>query len=330
MRKFGVLVILGAVLVGALVLGGCGFTRWAIHKWGETQYMSYHIDARNLALYTYPRARFDYTAEGIDAALAAVGGRATAAGERLVIFIHGRGKHPEKAFGDHPEIGRDILGQMTTYYRSAVLMLNWPSWLGPSGYPSLNARETGPHLKLLFDGVRRYRAARGGEGQTPVNLFVHSMGNQVLASFMEGYGGAFGGDDVLFDTLILNAPDAQLKDHRRWVEKIDFAGRIYVLVNSGKDRMLQLSGYLQANARLGRQLVHDDDRPEPLAANAAYVDLVKLGVNHDYFYGEKRPAPLLEFYRRALWGRSGGGADPLETPGLSPGGRARLHRLSSP
>jgi len=90
--------------------------------------------------------------------------------------------------------------------------------------------------------------------------------------------------------------------------------------------MLQLSGYLQANARLGRQLVHDDDQIEPLAANAAYVDLVKLGVNHDYFYGEKRPTALLEFYNRALWGT----ADPLETPGIAPGGRERLYLLRQP
>lgn len=330
MRKFLTLVVVGVLLVGVLVLGGCTLTRWAIHKWGETQYMSYHIDARNLALYTYPRAKFDYTAEGIDAALASLGGRAVAAGQPLTIFIHGRGKHPEKAFGDHPRIGRDILGQMTDYYQSTVLMVNWPSWLGPSGYPSLNARDTGPHLKLLFQGVRRYRAAIGGAEHPPINLFVHSMGNQVLASFLEAYGGEFGGNDALFDTLILNAPDAELRDHRSWVERIDFAARIYLLVNSGKDRMLQLSGYLQDNARLGRQLVHDDDRPEPLASNAAYVDLVKLGVNHDYFYGEKRPAPLLEFYRRALWGTVGSGADPLETPGISPGGRERLYRLSNP
>jgi esterase/lipase superfamily enzyme len=315
-----------AVLVGGLVLGGCRLTRWAIHKYGETQYMSYQIDARNLALYTFPRARFEYSVEDIDAALAAVGGRAAAAKQPLVIFIHGRGKHPEKAFGDHPQIGRDILGQMTDYYQAAVLMVHWPSWLGPSGYPSLNARETGPHLQLLFDGMRRYRETRRGDKSPPVTLFVHSMGNQVLASFLETYGGEFQGKAPLFDTLILNAPDADLKDHHHWVERIDFAARIYVLVNSGKDRMLQLSGYLQANARLGRQLVHDDDTPEPLAVNAEYVDLIKLGVNHDYFYGEALPEALVDFYRRAF----SSGADPMKTPGMTPGPYPRLYLLQSP
>lgn len=326
MRKLWVLAAMGTLLVGALVLAGCGFTRWAIHKWGETQYMSYQIDGRNLALYTYPRARFGYTAKGIDAALAAVGGRAAAAKQPLVIFIHGRGKHPEKAFGDHPQIGRDILGQMTDYYEAAVLMVHWPSWLGPSGYPSLNARETGPHLQLLFEGMRRYRETRRGDKSSSVTLFVHSMGNQVLASFLETYGGEFQGKAPLFDTLILNAPDTELKDHHHWVEKIDFAGRIYALVNSGKDRMLQLSGYLQANTRLGRQLVYEDDTPEPLAVNATYVDLTKLGVNHDYFYGEALPKALVDFYRRAFTSR----ADPMKTPGMTPGPYPRLYLLLSP
>jgi esterase/lipase superfamily enzyme len=157
----------------------------------------------------------------------------------------------------------------------------------------------------------------------PVTLFVHSMGNQVLASFIENYAGEFGGADAPFDTLLLNAPDADLEQHRHWVERCDFAARIYILVNTGKDRMLQLSAYLLGRPRLGRQLVHDDERAEPLATNAAYVDLVHLGVNHDYFYGEALPPNLIEFYRRAF----SGAADPLETPGMKAGSRHRLYVL---
>ena len=185
------------VLLIGFTLGGCGFTRWAIHKWGEPQYLSYHIDARNLAIYGYPRQRFDYMAQGIDAALALAGERAARPERPLVVFLHGRGKYPEKAFGDHPEIGLDILGQMASLYQVEVLMLNWPAWLDIMGYPSLNARETGPHLQLLFERIRYYRSAQGPAGARPVHLFVHSMGNQVLASYMETYTGEFAGTGPL-------------------------------------------------------------------------------------------------------------------------------------
>jgi esterase/lipase superfamily enzyme len=329
MRRRWLLVLLAAALVGAFIIGGCGLTRWAIHKWGEPQYMSYRIDARNLSVYAYPRRRFAYSKEGIDAALNLAGGRAAAAGRPLVIFLHGRGKHPAKAFGDDPEIGRDILRQMTAYYGVEVLMLHWPSWLDVAGYPSLNAEEAGPCLDLFFERVRRYREALGEDGARPITLFVHSMGNQVLASYIEAHAGASQeGEPIqwrgpLFDTLILNAPDVDLTDHRHWVERIDLADRIFILVNSGKDPMLQLSTYLLGVPRLGRRLTHPDGHPEPLAANAEYVDLVALGVKHDYFYGEALPPVLVEFYRRAF--RIS--ADPLDTPGMKAGDRDRLYLL---
>lgn len=332
MQRRWPVVILGALLVGAFIIGGCGLTRWAIHKWGEPQYMSYRIDARNLSVYAYPRQRFAYTAGGIDAALHLAGGRAAAAGRGLVIFLHGRGKHPEKAYGDDPEIGRDIFGQMTALYDVEVLMLHWPSWLDVAGYPSLNAKEAGPHLDLFFERLKRYRQAQGEDGARPVTLFVHSMGNQVLASYIETFAGdSHGGGSLqrgrsLFDTLILNASDVNLTDHHLWVERVDLAERIFILVNSGKDPMLKMSTYLLDKPRLGHQLIHPDGHREPLATNADYVDLVELGVKHDYFYGKALPPVLVEFYRRALR-RS---ADPLDTPGMRAGDRDRLHMLKRP
>ncbi|MDJ0782628.1 MAG: alpha/beta hydrolase [Desulfosarcinaceae bacterium] len=322
-RRWG-LAILVAALVGALLLGGCGLTRWAIHRWGEPQFMSYRIDARNLALCTTPRDQFAFTAEGIAAALERVGGSAVAARQPLILFIHGRGKHPDKAYGDHPEIGRDILAQMATEYRAAVLMLHWPSWLGPAGYPSLNARETGPHLARLFDALARYRAGRNrADRPSRIHLLVHSMGNQVLASYMAAYDHRFGEGPPLFDSLILNAPDVALADHRHWVDAIDFSDRIYILLNSGRDQLLKLSTYLLGTPRLGRQLQHADGRREPLAEKAVYLDLTAIGVNHDYFYGRERPAALVELYRRIF----SGSAPPLETPGLTPGDLPRTYRL---
>jgi esterase/lipase superfamily enzyme len=332
MRRRWIVVSLGTLLAGVLIIGGCGLRRWAVHKWGEPQYMSYRIDARNLSVYAYPRQQFAFTSDGIDAALNEAGGRAASAGRGLVIFLHGRGKHPEKAYGDDSEIGRDILGQMTTIYDVEVLMLHWPSWLDVAGYPSLNAKEAGPFLSLFFERLMRYRESSGGSSAHPITLFVHSMGNQVFSSYIATHAGASQGSGPLqgrrslFDTLILNAPDVDLKDHRLWVERVDLAERIFILVNSGKDPMLQLSDYLLGMPRLGRQLTHPDGHREPLASNADYVDLVELGVKHDYFYGETLPPVLMEFYRRALRKLE----NPLDTPGMRAGDRDRLHILMRP
>ena len=326
MRACWLVTMLGMILVGLFFLEGCGLSGWAIRKWGEPQYQSYQIDARNLAVFTHPRQRFDYTAQGIDAALSLAGDRAASTDRPLIVFIHGRGKHPEKAFGDDPETGLDILVQMRTRYSAEVLMVHWPSWLDVMGYPSLNAREAGPHLQLLFERLYHFRDTGGAAGTRPLTLFVHSMGNQLLSSYMEDYPGNAHGRQPLFETLILNAPDVDLEDHGQWVERIDFVGRIFILLNTDKDRLLQLSSYLWQKPRLGRQLHHADHRPEPLAKNADYVDLVHLGVNHDYFYGETLPPSLVEFYRRAI----STSADPLGTPGLSAGDRDRLHLLRAP
>lgn len=317
-----------AALFAVLYVSGCGPPKWVIQKWGEDQYMSYRIDARNLSLFTYPRMSYPYTPEGVRTAVSRTYETILSkkGPKSLVVFIHGRGKYPEKAYGTDRQDGQDILRRIESEYGAKVLMFHWPSWLAPWGYPSRNAEESGAHLRPLLDALCRYRQqnpAKAGEVKT--TLLIHSMGAQVLKRFLTGYDGGFASGPPLFDSVVLNAPDVDLVGHRNWLDRIDFARDVYVTVNPGRDELLKFSYYLLGTPRLGRSLTREDGTAESLAGRAAYVDVSAAGVNHDYYIGRGRPENLAAFYRNVIGNT---GVDPLKGPGVSETDRPRVYTVS--
>lgn len=278
--------------------------------------MSYRIDSRNLALLTYPKKSYGFEPEGIRQAVSDVH-EAILSEDRtkhLVVFIHGRGKFPEKAFGDDYAVGEDILHRIESEYPAKVLMVHWPSWLTPWGYPSKNAIESGAHLMPIFAELRRYRQEHPQRtAAIKTTLLVHSMGARVLESFLTSYDGGLAADPPIFDSIVLNAPDVDLVGHRRWLDRVDFAGAVYVTVNPGNDELLKFSEYLTGRPRLGRSLMREDGAAEPLSDCAVYVDVSATGVNHDYFIGTERRENLVWFYRNVI-GRTG--TNPLEGEGV--------------
>jgi hypothetical protein len=129
--------LFSAALLAAVILWGCVIPRWAVEKWGEDQYMSYRIDERNLALYTYPRQSYPFDRQGIRQAVSDIHEAILSAGREkpLVVFIHGRGKHPEKAYGDDDTVGEDILFRIE------------------SGYESTSSAPTAPKIWFRFTGT---------------------------------------------------------------------------------------------------------------------------------------------------------------------------------
>jgi hypothetical protein len=120
--------ILIALLTAAL-LSGCGPPEWAIEKWGEDQYMSYRIDARNLALFTCPRMSYSYDSEAVRTAVSKIYGTILSEDgqKNLVVFIHGRGKYPEyvdvSAAGVNHDyyIGAGRPETLAAFYRNVVM-----------------------------------------------------------------------------------------------------------------------------------------------------------------------------------------------------------------
>ncbi|MCF8078148.1 MAG: alpha/beta hydrolase [Desulfobacterales bacterium] len=319
--------LFSVALPAAVILWGCVIPRWAVEKWGEDQYMSYRIDTRNLALFTYPRQSYPYDRQGIQQAVSDVHEAILSEGREksLVVFIHGRGKHPEKAYGDDDAVGEDILFRIENEYESKALMFHWPSWLTPWGYPSKNAEESGAHLGLLFDELGRYRRINAEKvREIKSTLLIHSMGARVMKRFLAGYDGGLTGDPPLFDSIVFNAPDVDLTGHRSWMNRIDFAGAVYVTVNPGKDELLKFSGYLIGTPRLGRSLTQEDGSAEPLAEGAVYLDVSAADVNHDYFIGADRPEPLVSFYRNVIMNT---GVDPLKGPDVSEADQPRVYAV---
>ena len=315
------------LLLAALLVSGCAVPKWAIGKWGEDQYMSYRIGARNLSLFVYPRKSYAYEPEGLRAAVSDIHKTLLSRGgeQNLVVFIHGRGRYPEKGYGTDPRDGQDILFRIESEYDAKVLMFHWPSWLAPWGYPSKNAEEAGAHLFLLLDSLEQYRRQNPEKaGKVKTTLLVHSMGARVLEGFLTGYNGGFGDAAPLFESVVLNAPDVDLIGHRNWLDRVDFAENVYVIVNPQKDELLKFSHDLLDTPRLGRSLTREDGTAEPLAARADYVDVSATGVNHDYYIGAERSEPLVTFYRSVIMNA---GVDPLKGPGVLETGRPRVYAV---
>ncbi len=210
-----------------------------------------------------------------------------------VLYIPGRGHEPIKS-------RRLIIPYMQKAYEVDVWMLQWPSSPGPLflGYPSQEAVTASGKIERVF----KHFANRCHHAQVQCSLFVHSMGNIVLKNFVGTASAAFL-KERLFENIILNAGDADLKDHCDWVDKILFAQRIYITHNQ-YDVVLGFSKYLYNGAkdRMGQYL------PIEPCSQANYIDFSKetgWSFGHEYFHTNARKnGKIFDFYFEVLNGRA--------------------------
>ncbi|MEM9282232.1 MAG: alpha/beta hydrolase, partial [Verrucomicrobiota bacterium] len=146
-----------------------------------------------------------------------------------------------------------------------------------------------------------------------VNLMLHSMGNYLYKQLMSSSAYRAGG--LLFDNVVLAAPDTNNEDHESWVEKIRARRRVYITINENDYalRASRLKAGSQQRARLGHYVKN-------LAAkNATYVDFTGaswVGDSHAYFHGEsvKKNARVKEFFEKALNGKVAEGPLKYDVP----------------
>jgi esterase/lipase superfamily enzyme len=249
--------------------------------------------------------------------------------KNLVLFVHGYNNDVESV------VGRSF--RLQKQYGVEVLAFSWPANGGGArgalsyksdkkdSRASIGAldrviEKVGGYLNVLreeetrkirdsatarFAGDAETRdefIAKALERQCPirVSLMLHSMGNYLFKQLLKS--SVYSGDELIFDNVVMVAPDANSESHREWVDRIQFRNRLYVTINEN-DSALKLSraklGSAQ-KARLGHFPYELDSE------RTVYVDFTAakyVGDSHSYFEGmPTRNAAVKAFFRGALNG----------------------------
>jgi hypothetical protein len=154
------------------------------------------------------------------------------------------------------------------------------------------------------------------------------MGNIPLMAFLQDFYEVGSLQRRMLDAVVMSSPDVPLQGHARWVEKIDFAERVFI-VQHRRDLVLHLSEMFfydrqeWRGRKLGNGPSEDGVRPGELAANALYLDVtdLTLPMSHRHFdMSNYSPSSrIYRLYRRLLSGQGIRFPDPeigvFEPPG---------------
>ncbi|OUR96601.1 hypothetical protein A9Q84_09655 [Halobacteriovorax marinus] len=247
---------------------------------------SFELWAGEPALYTSRGTRYDVDdVEGVMSELLSDYNT-----EYITVFVHGRGKHPEK--------GLTIIPDIEERYGVKTIMFTWPSWESAVERPVHSGINSADEMLIFLTKLNEYiRNNPHKAARFKLTLLVHSMGNIVFKKMMDDlYQGDFKWD--LFSNVILNSADVPSKKHSEWVEKIDFGKSLYI-TNNDDDSVLFGSELLDSfngdyddyeGPRLGKDLAKDFKKKGVVKSqNAIYLDLSKLsyGGHRHYLMKDK-------------------------------------------
>jgi hypothetical protein len=214
-----------------------------------------------------------------------------------VIYTEGMGKLFTSA--------TDRAMRMNAQYDVNVIMLDYPSihakwrrtrnYYFSKHYASIAYKDFAP----VIDSVKILKTT-SQMGSGSINLFFHSMGNIVLEKMVLNNKIQFLNQNKWVDNLVLNAPCVRQYHHARWLNKIDFAKRTYVLYNP-KDFTLGGAYFMSRWNQLGMKV------KRPLSEKATYINFEKLvGKRHSNFLNLRRypaqPKAAVNIYGELLHG----------------------------
>ncbi len=215
--------------------------------------------------------------------------------DNFILFVHGRGKHPEKAFNKH------LLADLEKDYSAKVIMFHWPSWEGRFAFPTQKARNSSEDFMHVLGALLRYKELNKEKIKgIKFTLLTNSMGSIVLEQAMKNYTGTL---TTIFDTLVISAPASAAKAHHKWVEKINFSENIYIIINQ-EDKLLGKLGIKLIGKRLGKGLTSFFGNEFKKANNAYYIDLTDSQLAHRYYLHRDliNKPKALKFYNKVLNG----------------------------
>jgi len=194
-------------------------------------------------------------------------------GKPIVLFVHGRGKEPNKAIYGATFTEGKAIHKIELGYGVRVLMFNWNSAF--KGWSFLDREvplsNTAAGAESLGHVLHRLHAhQQHNEGLAKPALLVHSMGSIVVQkAVLNGQWPAVG---PLFSSVLFSQPDADDVGHVGWLESLALRERTYVTLNKD-DHVLRRS----TDARPEGAQALGLGTNEPLASHAVYVDLSRMG-----------------------------------------------------
>lgn len=207
--------------------------------------------------------------EDAEEALAA----AYARGKPVVVFVHGRGKEPNKSFRGATFAKGLAVWKLELGYDCSVVMLNWDS-----AFAGIQFKDRSRALGNTVDGSKRLCAFLGELAKfesaqphlaKPV-LLTHSMGSIVLQKAVTG--GTWPAEQRLFKQVVISQPDADDVGHEVWLTALGNRETVYCTSNADDKILKQSTDARPANTRaLGLGTAG------ALAQNVHYIDLTSMG-----------------------------------------------------
>ncbi len=224
------------------------------------------------------------------------------------IFVHGRGKHPEKGF--------DVMSEVEKTYGVKTIMFHWPSWKSAIERPVGNAVNAAEDLSRFLGALNSYvRAHPIRMAGVNLSLLVHSMGNIVFKEMIDNFYHPGEFNHNLFSNLVLNAADVPAKEHKLWVDRIDFSRQNFVTYNDndivlfGSEQLDRFNDSYEEyeGTRLGKDLEEvTKGRSSYLSQNAKYLNLSKItftGHRHFLVDDKKKNVQLKNLFTQIIKGR---------------------------
>lgn len=196
-----------------------------------------------------------------------------ARGKPVVVFVHGRGKEPNKSFRGATFAKGLAVWKLELGYDCSVVMFNWDS-----AFPGILFLDRSRALGNTVDGGRRLTEFLGELARFQVNrpelakpaLLAHSMGTIVLQHAIDS--GAWPAGGPLFTHVVLSEPDADDIGHGAWLKKLGSRETAFSTLNAD-DKVLKRS----TDARPQNAHALGLGTTEPLAPNVRYIDLTSMG-----------------------------------------------------
>lgn len=230
----------------------------------------------------------------------------------IVVYAEGMGK----VFTANVERAR----LMSAQYNVNVVMFDYAS-INTTYKPAKNfrfarenARMSAAHYLSLLKELRRARMDNATWiSGLKLSTFYHSMGNIILEKMITEHDISSINDTAFIDNLVINAACVPMRQHREWLEKIQFAKQVYIHYNH-TDLQLKGAHLLTMKRQLGEKV------PEKRrAAHAIYVNFHDIaGFRHSYFmnfpYIEYKLTPeMIRYFSRLFTGQ---GISPQEVTAL--------------
>jgi esterase/lipase superfamily enzyme len=219
--------------------------------------------------------------------------------ENLIVFIHGRGRHPKKS-------KKNIIPYLSGENSSVILTFHWHGSFngGLFGFPRQEAFDSADELVKVINSLLMIREELSLNKKIPITLLSHSMGSFVLQRYseiLESSGHSI--PQGLFDQVVFSASATANKGHLRWLTRFSNVASTHILVNR-KDKMLKRAAKKSGSSCLGRATID----PSHLANKARYVDVTKTGVKHRYYMdgkksGQNNNQAIKSFFRSVLSGK---------------------------